>query len=114
MTTATPARRHDGRVVGHVANGELVLARKRSRHWLRVANGWSVDVAVLAQAAALGATHVVVVDRESGTRYVAPLDAFREHGVHVSYGGHGAQLALPARFWSVERPDAALQLALFA
>lgn len=98
MPAKTPVRRHDGRIVGHVRGSELVLARRRSRHWLRSLGGWSVDRAVLAQAAALGATCVVVRDVESGTVYRAPLSAFAEYGLAVDFG-HGAQVALAERHW---------------
>ena len=92
-------RRHDGRVVGHVRGHELVLVRRRSKHWLRQLDGWSFDAVVLAQAAVLGATHVVVIDRDTGTTYRTALATFGEHGVPVAFGGHGKQVALGDCHW---------------
>ena len=99
----TPVRAHDGRIVGDIRGDTLVLKRRKSRHWLRLANGWAIDEVVLRRAKEAGVETVVVLDQESGVAYRAALSKLLACGTPVDLG-HGRQYALPEREWATERP----------
>jgi hypothetical protein len=93
-----PARRNDGRIIGSFDGTVLRLKRKRSRHWYRALDGWSIDLSVLVRAADAGVESVVVEDTETGEIFEAGLDDILNFGVVIDHGA-GAQLALPAKYW---------------
>jgi len=78
---------------------------------LRVPPAIAFDLAVLHQAARLGATEAKVKDSDSGRIYVAPFRLIWEKGRELDRG-HGRQQYLPLSFWLVEGES--LQLSLFA
>lgn len=101
-----------GRVVGEIAGGIL---RKNAKpgHMLERPAGWAWDVSILraAERAGVAVTEICC----SGRVWRASLADFRRYGVEISRG-HGAQIVLPVKYWTVrkegEKP-AAVQLALF-
>ena len=96
-----PIYRADGRAIVGRVEGCTFFKRARSTvHMLRRPPAWACDVDTLDQAQAAGATRVEVSDLDTGKTYTADLAAFFRHGVRVTRG-HGAQLALPLGYWSV-------------
>jgi hypothetical protein len=61
-----PARRSDGRIIGTFDGTVLRLKRKRSKHWYRALDAWSIDLGLLVRAADAGVETVVVEDVETG------------------------------------------------
>ena len=104
-------RAADGRFVAYVQGDELHADRHGSRQFLRVPPAIAFDQVALDEARALGARVAVVVDKDTGTRYLAPLDEFERHGLRISRGA-GPQTALALVYWRAERADGPQQLAL--
>lgn len=100
-----------GKVVGEVAEGKFIKRVRGSRHMLREPKGWAVDVQSLADAEELGAASVEIVDVETDVTYSATIARIQEKGFRLDRG-HGAQVAVPLRLWSVSSDDAR-QLSLF-
>jgi hypothetical protein len=93
-----PARRSDGRIIGSFTGKTLRLKRKRSRHWYRVLDGWSIDLSVLVRAADVGVERVVIEDTETGEIFEAGLDDILNYGTVIDHGA-GVQVALPLQYW---------------
>ena len=103
-------RRADGRVVGEL-RGDTLRKHVKATHMLHTPRGWAWDSEIIAQAQRMGATRTELVG-EDGTKYLAPLSDFWEHGVPLSRG-YGKQVCLPLAYWQVVKPGDARQLALF-
>lgn len=96
--------------VGHVEGDSFDLGeRQASRHMLRHPEAWAVDAQALADAEADGARTVRLRDVETGRDWVAPIEAFHQHGITLDRGA-GRQVALPLRYWNPNNG----QLTLFA
>jgi hypothetical protein len=93
-----PARRSDGRIIGTFDGRSLRLKRKRSKHWYRALDGWSIDLNVLVAAADAGVELVVIEDTETGETYEVGLDDFLTYGTVIDHGA-GTQVALPLKYW---------------
>ncbi|MBX5493250.1 MAG: hypothetical protein IRZ14_19030 [Chloroflexi bacterium] len=102
----TPTGQRCGVVLGDVAH----FTRSRARHFHRTRGGWYFHRAVLLAAQQAGARTVVVVERESGDRYIAALQALLG-GDQLIDERFGEQVGLPLRRWRRE-PAHAHQLAL--
>jgi len=108
-TTAIPLMRNDGKVVG-VVRGNVFHKRVRgSVHMLRRPPGWAVDITVLADAEKHGAESVEIEDTETGKRYKVSVSLFWNRGIKIDRG-HGRQIALPLKYWSVEGQPAQMSL----
>ena len=93
-----------GKFAGTVyPDGTFFKAINGSRHLLRRPPAIAYNVEVLKGAEALGGTRLVVLDKETQTRYEASLTLMWERGVKVSRG-HGLQRALVLRLWAVSQP----------
>lgn len=99
----TPVRNEEGRVIGVVVRQDFIKTVKRSIHFLQSPPGWACDREALLQAEHLGATRVVLHDKETGLTHHAPISEFWRAGVPVNRG-FGSQLVLKEFHWSVEDP----------
>lgn len=73
----------------------------RAAHYLRKRPAIAFDEAVLVDAAAMGATRIVVTDRDDGTTFYTDMTTFRRRGYHVDRG-FGDQWALELGWWEVD------------
>lgn len=90
------------RVIGVVAGRTFRKPVKASKHMLQRPRGWAVDVAALKDALAVAATHVEIVDTETGAIYRASIRTILDQGRQFDRG-YGRQVVLPLDAW--ERPD---------
>lgn len=72
---------------------------KVSIHALRTPPGLGMDTDALHQAKKLGATYILVIDKESGTRWWTWLDTMLDKGFSLNRG-FGNQIGLPWAFWN--------------
>lgn len=94
----------DGRPSGCVVEHGILKRRvQASKHMLRRPPSWAIEERILKEAEAQGATMVEVVDVESHTTYVAPLQSFWTRGIAIDRG-FALQRALPLCFWTREDP----------
>lgn len=91
----------DGRRLGEVRGKFYYRQVYGSRHFLKKPNGISFLVSSLDAAESLGASVVVVVDRETEKVFRASLADVRRFGVLVDRG-YGLQLALTFDHWQVD------------
>lgn len=97
-------------MVGQVVEGRFIKRARGSKHMLREPKGWAVDIQSLHDARGLGAQSVQIEDTESGATYMASIEQVLARGFRFDRG-HGPQICLPVRFWSINRPGEAEQLA---
>lgn len=98
-----------GKVVGHITpDGWLRKRVDPAIHMLRRPPGWATDEAHLALP-----IRGIRLHCPDGTVYEAGVELLRGHGVAINRG-FGPQVVLPLAFWSVTRPNEALQLELFS
>ncbi len=102
--------RAGNQVVGQVVEGKFHKRVRGSKHMLREPKGWAVDVQSFQDARDLGAQSIEIEDTESGVTYAASVEHVLSRGFRFDRG-HGPQICLPLRFWSVHRPGEAEQLA---
>lgn len=94
----------NGKPCGIVRDGVFHRRARGSIHQLRRPPAWCVEERVLHEAQRCGATLMRLVDTETGTVYVASLEAFWRHGLALDRG-YARQRALPLRYWRVETDD---------
>lgn len=93
-------KRKDGLQVGWVVGLTFYKRLRGSVHKLQKPPAWAFDTATLNRVLALGATHVTILDLETGTRYSAPLARVKERGVRFDRG-HNPQIYLYIKHWDV-------------
>jgi hypothetical protein len=87
---------------GKVKDGVYRKVVFGSRHLLRVPRSWCIDCDDLA-AVDNQATVIDVYDEESKITYSTSIEFFKAHAFRVSRG-HGPQLGLEIRQWSITAP----------
>lgn len=73
------------------------------KHFLRRPPSIAFDEVVIAKAKELGATHIMVLDKEDGTVYKCSVTQFEAGALHLDRG-FGKQMALPMGKWN--QPEA--------
>ena len=97
-----------GRPVGVICDGWLVKSGLNpARHMLRKSSGWCTDTEHLSLPIVGIRLHTV-----TGDCWKARLEVWRRYGTPIQRG-YGAQVLLPAWFWTVTRSEALRQLSLF-
>ena len=82
------------------------LLYKRARgdkHMVRKPRGWALDVDIFQQMLKIGVRWFEILDKQSGIKYFCSFDAFQSLAVPLDRG-YGAQLCLPLKYWTVEKP----------
>ena len=88
----------NGKVVGQVENGVFSKTVEASKHFLQKPPAICFDLASLDTAQNLGATRVVVKDKETGKIYQSSISYIQFHGFTLNRG-YGAQIALSLDRW---------------
>lgn len=96
-----PVYRADGHVVGFAQNNIFCKQVSAAKHLLHKPLGWACDRDILDQEVAHGATAVLIMDKDSGNHYQAPIEAFAEYGIPLNRG-FGDQMVLPMPRWTVK------------
>lgn len=89
-------RNVDGKVVGNIVDGVLQKKVRRSKHFMRVLNGWGMDTDIFKH----DFNEVKILDTENETLYVSKRDDWLTHGIRKNFG-YGHQIILPLRFHEV-------------
>ncbi len=97
-----PLKNSQGFVIGWIQGDKFVKYVYESRHMLKSPRGWSIDFTCVEQARAAGVQTVVIIDRETGKTYTAPLAMFWTDGQLVDRG-YGLQRCLPLEHWQIRR-----------
>lgn len=92
----TPVHNISGKVVGHIKDGVLMKRVYKSKHFMRVLNGYGMDKAIFAH----DFDEVKILDKESDILYVSRREDWEEHGIRKNFG-HGEQIILPLRWHEV-------------
>ena len=74
-------------------NKTFTANRNRSSHFMRKYKGWGLDKSVLVKLAGKDA-YVVIIDRESETRYETTAKYFLKNGTENTFKGHLPQVFL--------------------
>ena len=83
-----------------VADGlELVKRVRESKHLLRVADAWGVDLGLVERAREEGVGRIRLDETERGICYFLSPDYLLAHGFRRDFG-HGLQVFLPRSQWS--------------
>jgi len=101
----------NGKVVGEIRDGVFLKKLRGSRHFLRKPPAICFDISSLKEAEEAGATHIKIIDIETGKTYHAPLRLVWEKGFTLDRG-HGRQIGLPLNLWESGEADEN-QLTLF-
>lgn len=111
MTKKDIKIRVGNKVVGSVV-GKLFIKRVNgSYHFLHVPPAISFDEQSLIAAKLAGATDTMIIDKETGNAYCAPISLIYEKGFKLERG-YGKQIALGKEYWTNMKP-ASVQPPLF-
>lgn len=87
--------------IGMLEGGILDIDRSKKKHFYRKLNAYGMDKALLNHLGDLECQTIRLHEKESDTYYTATLEQFLRKGLPNHYKGHGAQLFLPMRYWTV-------------
>ena len=91
------------RTVGYIIDGpygpELVKRVRESKHRLRVADAWGVDLQLVERARDEGVCRIRLDEEERGISYLSTPRFLLEHGFQQDFG-HGRQVFLPRSQWA--------------
>jgi hypothetical protein len=104
-------RNDRGQVVGTLRAGWLEKSVNTNIHRLRKPLAWAIDRAHLDQLQALSARGVRLSD-EQGREWTATLDLLTAKGFRLDRG-HGEQVGLILRYWTVRLPGTPAQASFF-
>ncbi|MCL6442802.1 MAG: hypothetical protein K6T83_04975 [Alicyclobacillus sp.] len=97
-----------GRVIGEIDGNVFLTKRKRATHYVRALHGYAIQTEVFEDLLTRGVRLIRVEETDTNTVWETSIDTFNEHAVRFDYG-HGPQLALHERFWTI-RPEGQLTL----
>lgn len=83
------------------------MYRERGKHFMRRLNAWGIDRNLLYHLSRQGVAGILLVVRDEGSAYRAPLVRILREGLRGNYG-HGDQVFLEERHWdAVQSPQPA-------
>lgn len=85
--------------IGELRGSTFRMIKRKDKHFLRNLSAWAVDKNAFDEHQE--ALTFIVEEEESGIHYIAARSVFLEHGKEIQYGGHGKQIALPLKHWTV-------------
>ncbi|MHA2069188.1 MAG: hypothetical protein ACXABY_32920 [Candidatus Thorarchaeota archaeon] len=86
------------KVVGSLEGNRFIKSVNGSKHKLRQPPAWAIDAEAFDSEVRLNATEIVVIDKETDTKYHASVEIFARHSFRLNRG-FGDQYALPLQFW---------------
>jgi hypothetical protein len=99
-----PVKLPDGRVIGWLEGNTFIKPVCGSKHKLRQPPAWAIDAEAFDQQVKSQAKEIVIWDRESDTKYRAPIEDFDEHKGEFDRGC-GRQYFLVLAHWQVIEPN---------
>ncbi len=91
-----------GRNVGQIEGRIFTKSVMRSKHLLRSPAGWGIDKGVFDRVIKFNCDTLVIIDRESQTRYTASVSSFLQHKIDINRG-FGLQYVLELIHWQASR-----------
>ena len=96
----TPVRAQ-GKIIGYLSDNRFTKPVIASKHKLRCPPAWAIDAEAFDREVKPNATDIVIIDKETGTKYHASIETFMRHSFKLNRG-FGEQWAMPIQFWQVE------------
>lgn len=90
-----------GKPIGEFKDGVFTKHAQKSKHWVRIYDGWGFDDSVVEKLKQMGCETVVVYDKERYTHYSVPFRVLDEEGIRHDLG-HGLQVFLSKRWWDIK------------
>ena len=87
-----------GKIVGKFEDGVYSKNVQRSKHLMRMYNGWGIDTAILTELESEECVSIQVYDSENQVTYRVPFAIFRDNGIKANF--ETPQTFLPLHFWS--------------
>lgn len=89
-------RNNTGQVVGNIINGVFYKRVFRSKHFMRILNGWGTDKDIFDR----NFKEVKIMDKENDIVYVSKKEDWIHHGIRKNFG-YGEQIILPLKWHEV-------------
>lgn len=102
MTTGSIVRNQRGSIVGRVIDRIFIKDVFGSRHMLRQPMAWAIDADIFDRVIVPNCISIHIVDKETGTKYVASVKTFSEKK-QVINRGYGKQYLLELIYWQPQR-----------
>lgn len=87
-----------GKIAGKLEGGVFYKTVKRSKHFMRMYNGWGIDDSIVVQLEKEGCEQVEIYDSEDRVYYSVPFAIFKSNGIKGNFDT--PQTFLPVHFWS--------------
>jgi len=102
MTFGSIVRNQRGSVVGIVTNRIFVKEVIGSKHMLRQPMAWAIDADIFDRVIVPNCYSIHIIDKETGTKYVAGVKTFCEHRQIINRG-YGKQYLLELIYWQPQK-----------
>jgi len=100
MITASIVRNRQGSIVGRLENHIFIKEVHGNKHMLRQPIAWAIDADIFDRVIVPNCWSIHILDRDTGTRYVAGVKTFQENKQTLDRG-HGKQYFLELIHWQV-------------
>lgn len=91
----------NGKIVGRFQENKFIKEVRGSKHKLKYPLAWAIDAEVFDNEIKPNATEILVIDKETDTKYRAPVDTFDRLKGEFDRGW-GRQYFLRLDYWKVE------------
>jgi len=92
------------KVIGYIQNQQFIKPVDGSKHQLRCPPAWAIDAEVFDREVKSLASEIVILDKETGNRYIASVHSFDVKKKLIERG-FGRQYYLTLSYWKLERAD---------
>ena len=89
--------KYKDKVIGKLVDGVFTKNVKRSRHFMKIFNGWGIQSSVF-DGIELRCKEIVINDTESNLIYKTNIKTYRERGI-LKDMGHGMQIFLDEKYF---------------
>jgi hypothetical protein len=90
--------------IGYLKGDQFIKPVDGSKHQLKCPPAWAIDADVFEKEIKPYASEIVIIDRETGNRYLASVAVFDAKKKSLDRG-FGRQYYLTLSFWKLEQPD---------
>lgn len=98
MTVGSIVKNAGGVVVGRIEDRVFLKHVYGSKHMVRIPMGWAIDADIFDRVIAPNCYSIHIIDRETGTKYIAGVDTFTRNRQPLDRG-HGKQYFLNLIHW---------------
>lgn len=101
-------RNSKGQIIGNLKDGVFRKSASKKKHYMRVLEAWGTDNDVLSKLRGLGCTEVRIMDTDTKNVWSTSFATFYEKG-YAKVFGHGTQVFLHKRFWTIKNGEKIIQ-----